>query len=462
MCGRLHRSRLFRPSNHQLSIQSAGQLLSYNHASPCKQKSGGNHVLTMSEPKRNGESGQAILIVAVSMSIFLLGATGLAIDVSHLYAQRQMAQAAADAGAMAGIVSVFDNYNAAANTAGAGTSAFATNAGFTCATSSAKTPCYYAQTLNGFNTGSDTVAIDYPTAATVGVPPGSLSGSDPVNLLRVTVSRQVPTTLMQFLSPATPTIKASATGAIVQVDSPIPIVVTHHTLAGAFSSNGNPTVTICGGPSQSIQVNSTSATAAGLGSNTTIDLSKAGPLDPGDCSAGTGANMGVWGGPATPGWTDLLGVGQYIQPNDPLEDPLRGVTAPVVATTVTPTHTALANGVNGCPASPAKACFLYSPGYYTSDIDVQNETAVFRAWNLLYAECKFQEPCKRRDADGHRADRSQNRHWLDGEHACLYDRPDRRRRRHDGSDNGRRQLRRESGWFTGGVGISGHTFLRES
>ncbi len=40
-------------------------------------------------PKRKSEAGQAVLLVVAAMSVFLLGAVGLGIDGSHLYAQRQ-------------------------------------------------------------------------------------------------------------------------------------------------------------------------------------------------------------------------------------------------------------------------------------------------------------------------------------------------------------------------------------
>ena len=43
-----------------------------------------------------GEEGQAVILAAVAMSIFLIGAIGLGVDGSHLYAQRQMAQTAAE------------------------------------------------------------------------------------------------------------------------------------------------------------------------------------------------------------------------------------------------------------------------------------------------------------------------------------------------------------------------------
>src|SRR5436189_5410913 len=66
------------------------------------------------EMRRNPEKGQAIILVLVALSIFLLGAVGLAIDASQMYAQRQMAQAAADSAAQAGIMSIFDKKNTAA------------------------------------------------------------------------------------------------------------------------------------------------------------------------------------------------------------------------------------------------------------------------------------------------------------------------------------------------------------
>ena len=57
------------------------------------------------------EDGQAVILVVVAMSVLLIGALGLAIDGGQMYAQRQMAQAAADAAAQAGIMSIFTGTN---------------------------------------------------------------------------------------------------------------------------------------------------------------------------------------------------------------------------------------------------------------------------------------------------------------------------------------------------------------
>jgi len=223
------------------------------------------------------------------------------------------------------------------------------------------------------------VVIDFPDSnAAPGV---NLSGSDPVNLIRATVDRTLNTGLMQFLGSSTFHIRAVAIAAIVDVVAPVPILVTHPTLPGAMSSNGNPTITICGGPSRSIQVNSSSPTSVSMNSNATVDLSHAGPLGGVGCTTGTGADFGDFGGPSTNSFNFIAGSlpGKYVQPASPIVDPYASVAPPTTAgLTVDPVPTALGNGVSGCPAAPAKACKLYSPGVYTTGVNVQNETGVFK------------------------------------------------------------------------------------
>ena len=316
------------------------------------------------------ESGQAILLVILAMGAFLLGAVGLAVDGSHLYAQRQMAQAAADAAAQAGIMSIFDGTNTVGST-----HYFNPATGpHTCSSGDPGTPCYYAQSLNGFGGTGDTVTYEPNPSVTI----PSLS-SDPVNILRVTVQRSVPTTLIGMLGATASTITAKGTAAIVNVMSPVPIIVTHPSMAGALSTNGNPSITICGGPSKSIQVNSSDTTSAfTTNSNTTINLQHAGPPDPGDCSTGNGADFGSWGGPTAATFTFVKGTNSHFDKHSsPILDPLANVPVPPIPSAA-PAPTALANGVSGCPASPSKACKLYSPGLYSSGIDVKGQTGVFK------------------------------------------------------------------------------------
>jgi hypothetical protein len=314
------------------------------------------------------DEGQALILVALAMSIFLIGAIGLAVDGSNLYTQRQGAQAAADAAAVAGIMSIFDGTNSVpTNPARFSASTF------TCTTTDAETPCVYAS-KNGFGgSASDTVTVSFP--ASTAAPGVALSGSAPTKLIQVSVSRSVNTTLMRLLGPTATTVTATAMAAIVDVVAPVPILVTHPTLTQSLSLQGNPAITICGGPSRSIQVNSGDSNAFHMGGSASIDLSKAGVLDDGHCNTGTGADFGTWGGPAAnPGVT--LGVGKYIEPSSPIKDPLANVSPPPVPGTIG-SHAALGNGASGCPASPKKGCQLYTPGLYAGGIDGKNSTPVF-------------------------------------------------------------------------------------
>jgi hypothetical protein len=238
---------------------------------------------------------------------------------------------------------------------------------------------------------TDQVVIDFPSAATVGIDSTTLSSSDPVNLLRCTITRPVPTGLMRMLGAgSSTTIKAVGVAAIVSVLAPIPIIVLHPTLLGSFSINGTPTITICGGPSQSIQVNSHNGTAVSLsGGSNTVDLSHAGPLDLlGDCSAGTGADFGNWGanqasypgGLCQTGCTGLETgtAGHYIDPSSPILDPLKDVVAPTdsgVAGTQTTITTGATGTTWGCP--PSQTCTHFTPGTFATGILVKNTLGYF-------------------------------------------------------------------------------------
>lgn len=310
--------------------------------------------------KKKGEAGQAILLVVVAMSVFLLGAVGLAIDGSHLYAQRQLAQAAADAAAQAGIMSMFNG----TNTTGTHQFTATTGSSFTCTTTD-PTPCYYAQ-KNGFDPASDTITVSFPTAATAGLSSiPTVTFEDPV--IQVTVQRNVPATLMQLLGWSTISVQARGTAAIEDVPAAIPIIVTHPTLPGSLSFNGNPNIFITGGPRRSVQVNSTdpAAIATNACGNATVDLHLAGPNR-------NGADFGnsAIGNPnfSTPCFTFIPGVGKYIDPASPISDPLSGVAVPSTTGLVSnPPTTTVSVGTNGCPSvSGTPICTVFHPGVYTS------------------------------------------------------------------------------------------------
>lgn len=307
-----------------------------------------------------GEKGQAVLLVIVGLSLFLIGALGLALDGGQMYAHRQMAQTAADAAAEAGIMSLFGGTNA--------TSAFPFGTGsppapFTCSTADGRTPCVYAR-RNGFGgSASDTVTIDFPTTL-----PGVPLSSDPVPAIRVTVRRTLRTGLIQFIGPSTTSVGAIGVAAIVLQNNRVPLLVTHPSLPSVLL-NGAALLKVCGGPPVSVQVNSENAVAVSLSKD--VDLSHAGPNDPGDCTTGTGGDFAVTGGPSSPPPGLNLGItGTYAQPSAPQRDPFENIPAPAIP------MPGIKITVSG-PGCPVLECTLYSPGLYNG-IRVKNDTALFK------------------------------------------------------------------------------------
>jgi hypothetical protein len=299
---------------------------------------------------KKGEQGQAIILTVLLLGLLLIGAMGLAVDGAQIYAHREMAQAAADAAAQAGMLSVFDGTNTGSNAFG--------SAQHICTTTDTISPCKYAA-LNGFGTtSSDTVTLDFPASTT---PPAGVTLSptttDPVNFIKVTITRALPTSLMGLLGATSTTVKAVAYAAIVDVVAPVPIIVTHPSNSNVLDT-GTGSITITGGPQRSIQVNSNSATAI---SSPNVDLSKAGPN-------GNGADFGVTGGPvATPGSINFgtAGTGRYIPHDSRIQDPLASVNPPSPVPAV---HAATVS--NGCGAG----CDLYSPGLWDGGLSVKNVT----------------------------------------------------------------------------------------
>ncbi len=315
------------------------------------------------------ERGQAVILVVFSMSIFVFGALGMAIDGSQLYAQRQMAQAAADAAAQAGIVTIFNGSTAIGTTA------------YYCTAADTTSPCTYAAKNNftaggtactsgaSATPGNDCIKVDPNPGVTVtGLDPGT------PNEVQVTITRAVSMTVLKMVGLNTFNVTARATAAIVDVIAPVPIIVTQPWMMDSFDLQDKAaSIAISGGPQRSIQVNSSSPSSMTV-KHAGVDLSLAGPN-------GTGGDFGDFGGPndpkgvlsPQPGPSNTI---HFLQPADPIDDPLINVPYPAKPA-IAPAPVPLANGTYGCPASPGKSCNLYFPGVYNADISVQNQTAVF-------------------------------------------------------------------------------------
>ena len=205
-------------------------------------------------------NGQAIMLVVVGASLLLIGVLGFALDGGQMYAQRQMAQAAADAAAQAGIMSIMRGTNATSTyTFGTGATPIAS---YTCTTTDGRTPCVYARN-NGFGTASDTVTLSYPSSVT-----GVTLASVTVPAFEVTVQRTLHTGFVQFLKgAATTTITAKAISGIVGAVSPDSIIVLGS--GTAFTANNGVSVTVGG----AIAINSASNPPANLSGGATVTAS---------------------------------------------------------------------------------------------------------------------------------------------------------------------------------------------
>ena len=176
----------------------------------------------------------------LAMSIFLIAALGLAVDGGQMYAQRQMAQAAADAAAQAGIMSILKGTNI---TSGHPFGTGSNPASYTCTTTDGITPCVYAR-YNGFGgTTADTVILSYPATVSGVV----LLSSAGVPAFAVSVQRTLQTGLIRFAgAPATSIIGAKATAGIIGAVSPYCIYVLDPSAQYAFDANGGLTVNASG------------------------------------------------------------------------------------------------------------------------------------------------------------------------------------------------------------------------
>jgi hypothetical protein len=359
---------------------------------------------------KSREAGQSILLMALALGLFLLGAVAFAVDLGNLWWHRQRAQSAADAACIAGAMDLLV-YNQTPAPTQAQKDALGGNPGtsFTCTTNSKASACEYAA-LNGYNSVGVTagnpgnlVSVSFPKSLANAVTPTKvLPNPTPVWFMQVNIWDSVQTYFAGMLNGK----RAKDVGAVaacggVLVNAPVPILVLEPTDIYGVSTmnvNGGGTVAIAGGPSQSIQVNSSDPGAVTLTSNTTIDLTQAGPNF-------NGADFGVWGNAVngTPADPPLLCGSGDPWPNcwkahdPPIADPFAGVPVPAKGTAITIPATPLAcpqlnavckvpAGTNGCveviPSASStvgdgNGCLKYTGGYYANGINLTHKAAIF-------------------------------------------------------------------------------------
>jgi hypothetical protein len=354
--------------------------------------------------QRVSDRGQVTILVVIALSMFLLGFVGFAVDMTNLWFHRQMAQGAADAACQAGIMNVLVHTS---------TQGFTPGASFNCAGSPTATPCRYAA-LNGYN-GSG-LAADTPSSEVAVSFPGTVAGYDPTILpptglapfpfLRVDVTDRVKV----FFSPLitgrlTQDVHAQAICGLTLAKAPIPIIILNPTCSRSLLDSGSGKVTVVGGPTRSVQVNSSNNCAAALSSsgcvtsspttctsspppaascapsNAAIDLTQGGPNF-------TGSSLGVFGGPNNWGggfWTGPSAT--WGSPVAPIADPYADLPPPDrAAAAALRTISSCGSfdgadhednyGEHGCP-DHTKKCRHYAPGLYRIPLVIKNRTAIF-------------------------------------------------------------------------------------
>ena len=323
------------------------------------------------------DCGQAAISLVALLSLFLLAVLGFAIDLTNVWFHRQAAAAAADAACEAGATDMLA-MNSGLTLPSTG---FTPGIESDCAASPGATMCAYAG-LNGYkglgmnsSDASNLVSWTFPSSV-AGVTPGV--GTYP--FLEVSISENIKTYLMSLLTAThTQSIKVLSTCGLAAVDSAAPMVVLNPTVAGAFTYSGGGTLTIVGGPSRGLQVNSSNAAAVAWAASGMINLSNGGPNQ-------TGSDVGIVGGPATvPTNSSSSGyragtTGVWKGSVLPVPDPYGSVPAPASIKSQVPTTTT--NGAwvsyktDGCPdhsgstGNPVEACKEFAPGYYPAGINL--------------------------------------------------------------------------------------------
>src|SRR5262249_15959480 len=142
--------------------------------------------------------------------------------------------------------------------------------------------------------------------------------------------------------------------------------------AGTLSTTGNGNVQIIGGPSKSVQINSSDPGAANISGSGTVDLSRGGP-------GFTGSFLGIFGGPTSPPSGFNGGTTGGWQPATPINDPYDHVPAPNLPSMPidpAPISDPFVGSQYGCP-DHTRPCDVYLPGRYTQGIQVTGRTVLF-------------------------------------------------------------------------------------
>src|SRR5579883_82839 len=223
------------------------------------------------------EAGQAMVVVVLALSLFLLGGMAFAVDFANLWFHRQSAQTAADAACSSGAMDIL----VAAQGGATSNQGFTIGTAFDCSTLPGATPCEYAA-LNGYDgknsSPGNQVAASFPSSdpnVSSLTPPFPPADMVPFPLMRIDVVDHVQTFFSGLLGAnSVVDVRAFAVCGALLTQSATPILVLDPANATTLTVQGSPDIVVYGGPNKSIQVNSSSASSVVVGGSASIDLSK--------------------------------------------------------------------------------------------------------------------------------------------------------------------------------------------
>lgn len=353
--------------------------------------------------RRRDDSGQVSILVVLAVGLFLIMFVGFGVDMTNLFLHRQMAQNAADAACVAGVRDLLAELNTGptiplpkvcqdtgsnayvcgnlpASPAYLPTSYPCTgkSSGAVNHTGTATAPCVYAA-LNGYSSPSaaipavgvesNYVQVGFPLSIPGAVAPDPTVGGN-YPYFQADVYDGVKVYFSSWAGGAsTQVVHALAKCGLQQLQGPVPMLILDPIDPHTYTLKGTPAVRIIGGPTQSIQVNSTDPVAAYFqDAAVSTDLTQGGPTD-------SGSTFGVTGGPVTAPTEFLTNPPGTWQPGTaPIPDPFAAVPPPPDPGAAGKVTNGVLYGVNGCPAA---TCTEFTAGDYFGGITCKNATCIF-------------------------------------------------------------------------------------
>jgi Flp pilus assembly protein TadG len=299
------------------------------------------------------KSGQAGVMMVLSLSV-VFGAIGLSADLGRAYYRRQVAQTAADAGALAAAAYATKNGTTSCSNGLCVTAKLCSDASIT-AGSAPYTGCQYAE-ANGYPAASITMTSAFSA-------PPSAPGTPATYWIKTTVSETLNQTFLRFAGASTATIKAEATSGVIAgtTTTPYCMYALDPSAANAFFASGSNSAVTLQNCSMAVKSSCNNGGSCSAGSYAWVTNGA------GSVTVTGGSKINVTGGASDNGTICNTTKFACSGTGPAIVDPLASLAAPAVA---------------ACPGSgPGSVQYNFSsgaatlnPGVYCGGINVSGGT----------------------------------------------------------------------------------------